>query len=236
MNKNLLEYIFEIRYHSNFLILDNKGLILKELVDEFKFERYSNGNNGISVSKTDNTINAVFTHDRLGITLRGDNTLEVFKSYISKFLDIVFNIDVFIETINVLRIGARIRTYCNHESSFNDLKELYLKNYVTINPSLESEMGIPLIDFGYPLDYKDDDLFVKTNSGPMKSIQAINMFREYPEDDLLPSDIGIYIDVDSFVTPKKKIDFENISESISNLINTSKEKSEIIEKVIKGET
>lgn len=232
MDAPLSQNIFELRYKHNLLLIDKKGFLLNILLNEFKLEQISVQENGIIVQSTDTNFSiAVFT-DRIAITYKNINKIKDYENSIIKLFAILQGTDFFQKQLFVNRIGIRVRKCYEYNKTIESLKDMFLKNYMTLNPDVISKLGLELKDIAYPLTFRDKETTINTNCGPMESEQIKQFFNDFKISDLKIPKVGLYADVDYFSIPRKILEHDNLISTILNYIKQSEEKIRILRNII----
>ena len=132
------------------------------------------------------------------------------------------------------RIGVRSRFLIPFAESFETLVQNYASRYMGLTSTAESRLDATLVDIGGPLNFKDQLGNFNTMSGPMKSDQVSQFIQLLEdEDDELP-DVGLYVDIDYWITPQKQLKSVDILKTIRAFAQAAWTRSDQIQTLVFG--
>lgn len=222
------KFIFEIRYKPNAKVLDFRGIWAEKISNHMNLSEWRIVENRVDIFDKD-AKNRVFVGFRnSGFVANDVPTKHYFTDQAAKFFKFVLELDGFDSPIFVTRIGVRSTFFRAFKGTFDNLLERYSSRYLNITDKVKEIMNATLVDIGGPINFKDNHGNFNTMSGPMKEAQA-KQFLECK--DKLP-EVGLYFDIDYWKKPEKRVENNEILQTISSFSKESWNKYEQIEKLI----
>lgn len=235
MEKNMAdlnEYILEIRFKPNSKILDCRGLLAKEISGYMKLPEWRIVENRIDIFDEKQKNHAYVGFRNAGFVTRDAPTKNYFPDQAIKYFKYLLNLQNFEKILYVERIGVRSKFCKQYEGDFNELKEKYITNYLTLTEKAKNIIDSELLDIGGSLNFKDKIGNFNTMSGPMSNEQIIGFFkRDEDEIENFPP-VGLYFDIDYWDKPKKELNEQEIIKYISQFANSTCKRFEDICNII----
>ena len=217
---NNRKIVIEIRYEPNPTVIDNRGLLVKKIIDANLIHnaQWELGIGEIKISdslKASNSKQIIYADlHRLSIISAKKETNASFTHFYDRVLKIFKEV---IPSFTIIRIGCRIQG--TYDTRSNDYSQL-LNNFKSLFPSQFLLDDFNVNDLRFQLNYQNghyqigpvgkDDIFLKT---------------EFPFDDV-NTNIGFAIDTDNYVirSKEKSIINDNVIKDVF-LTSISVEKS-----------
>lgn len=228
---DLNEHIFEIRYKPNPKVLDFRGSWAEAISDHMKLPEWRILENRIDIYDEKNEERAFLGFRNAGFVTHNTPTKNYFPEKTTKFFRYVLNLDGFERNPFVERIGVRSKFCAKYGGSFEELREKYTSNYLSLTDKAKKIIDAKLLDIGGPINFADRHGNFNTLSGPMIHEQLTQYFGK-PEG--LPN-IGLYFDIDYWLKPNKEMEGKEILRHIEEFANSAWNKFESISGLILGE-
>jgi hypothetical protein len=180
--------IAEIRYVPNPSFLDNRGTLVKKLIND-DFKNWVILENNIQITNKEGNVFASYAN--LGFSTSNKKKLDVFINEFDEILK-------YLGDLPPLRWGVRIQHLVPSKVSFSSLVEKYKTNFLNFQPRHFSKINGDLVDLAVSYIFNKDRNTFHLQSGPMEKMQAEGIF----EKKNLPSR-GIYIDLDIYREKEK---------------------------------
>ena len=165
-----------------------------------------------------------------GYVAHNTPTKNYFTDKTFKFFKFLFELKGFDKTLFVERIGVRSRFCQAFEGSFEDLRDKYTSNYLTLTDTAKKVIRAEVLDVGSTINFADEYGNFNTVCGPMVKEQISEYFRgneNYP-------DVGLYYDIDYWLKPEKKMDAKDILSGIMQFAISSRKRFEDMSELILG--
>jgi hypothetical protein len=207
---NNRKIVIEIRYEPNPTVIDNRGALVKKIIDAnlINNAHWEMGVGEIKITdtpKANNSKQIIYADlHRLSIISAKKETNASFAHFYERVLKIFKEV---IPSYTIIRIGCRIQgTYNSKSTDYGQI----LKNFKSLFPSQFLLEDFNASDLRFQLNYQNghyqigpvskDDIFLKT---------------EFPFDDV-NNNIGIAIDTDNYVIKSKEkvIISDNITKDV----------------------
>lgn len=228
---DLNEHILELRYKPNPKVLDYRGSWAEAISDHMKLPKWRIVENRIDIYNEENRDHAFVGFRNAGFVAYNTSTKNYFPDKAVKFFKYLFTLTGFEKKPYVERIGVRSKFCRKHEGSFDELREKYVSNYLSLTDSAKKIIDAKLLDIGGPLNFADKYGNFNTMSGPMTDEQMPQFFegaKEFPT-------VGLYFDIDYWLMPKKEVDEQEIIKHITNFTNSAWDRFDSISRLIFGE-
>jgi len=225
------QHVLEIRYKPDSKVLDYRGLWAKMISDHMKLPDWRIIENRADIFDSDSQERAFVGFRNCGFITYDVQTKYYFPDKAIKFIDFLFTLDGFEKSPYIERIGVRSKFCKKYDGSFEDLKNMYTTNYLTLTEKAIKVIDANLLDIGGPLNFKDKNGYFNTMSGPMKNEQMKEFFDNVEE----PPAVGLYFDIDYWLTPKKELIDREIKNHINIFASDGWKRFENISKLILGE-
>lgn len=108
---------------------------------------------------------------------------------------------------------------------------LIATNFLVLTPETQKAFGADLEDIGGPLDFETKNGSIRSVSGPMEGEQVKEFFKFVKD----PPDVALYVDLDYFSYPEKKMGIKNVLKTLSLFANENWDRYHKIKAVIFGE-
>lgn len=227
-------HVFEIRYKPNPKILDYRGAWAEVISEHLQLPRWQILENRIDVHNDQTGERAFVGFRNAGYIVHNSHTKNYFSDKASKFIKLLGTLNGFEKTPFVERIGVRSKFCKAYGGSFDDLRKRYLERYLNISESAQKILDARVIDIGGHVNFADKNGNFNTMSGPMEQKQMGQFFdQEYVEN--LP-DIGLFFDIDYWLTPKKQENSNDIVSQISNFAEAAGKRFESLASYIMEDT
>lgn len=213
-NRPLVRQLFEMRFKPNSKILDFRGAWTDYLSREMNLPDWKIDANRLDLFDSNHL--AFLSFKNCGFATHAPETKTYFEDQTGRFLRAVFAIEDF-KPLPVGRLGVRSIFLTPYNGDFKNLFEKYQEKVVNPNQDTISKLEGTLIDIGAPLNFKANDGFFNTMSGPTESNQAKELF---PGFDLYPA-VGLFFEIDYF---KNDIGDTEVS-TLVNIIKSFSQKS-----------
>lgn len=224
------EHVLEVRYKPNPKLLDYRGSWAELISDYMKLPQWRIVENRIDIYDEKNKDHAFVGFRNAGFVAHDTPTKNYFTDKSLKFFKYLFTLDGFGKKLYVERIGVRSRFCKEYRGSFDELRDKYTFNYLTLTEQAKKIVDAKLLDIGGPLNFADKYGNFNTMSGPMIDKQ-MGQFFERTEG--LPA-VGLYFDIDYWLTPKKEIDEHETLKHITQFANSTWDRFDNISKLILG--
>jgi hypothetical protein len=228
---DLSEHVVEIRYKPNPKILDYRGSWAEAISDHMKLPKWVIVENRIDIYDESNGDHAFVGFRNAGFTARNTPTKNYFSDKAVKLFKYLFTLNGFEKKPYVERIGVRSKFCRKYEGTFEELREKYSSNYLSLTEKAKKIMDAKLLDIGGPLNFADKYGNFNTMSGPMIKEQMLRYFQKTED---LPA-VGLYFDIDYWLMPKKEMDGQEILNCICQFSESAWDRSDAISKLILGE-
>lgn len=225
---DLNEHVLEVRYKPNPKVLDNRGSWAEVISDFMDLPTWRIVENRIDIYDEKNGDRAFVGFRNAGFVVHNTPTKNYFPDKAVKFFRYLFTLKDFPKTPYVERIGVRSKFCKEYKGSFDQLREKYTSNYLSLTEKAKNIINSKLIDIGGPLNFADKYGNFNTMSGPMTDEQLPQFFKK-PED--VPA-VGLYFDIDYWLRPKKQVGEQEIVKNIRQFANSAWERFESISKLI----
>jgi len=148
-----------------------------------------------------------------------------------KFFNYLFDLDGFEKSPYVERIGVRSKFCKAYKGDFDQLVKKYTSNYLSLTERAKKTINSKLLDIGGPINFADRYGNFNTMSGPMTDEQMARYF-ETKED--LPA-IGLFFDIDYWLTPQRQLGRQEILKHIKQFANSAWDRFDGLSGLILGE-
>ncbi|MFH1654452.1 MAG: hypothetical protein ABIE74_10440 [Pseudomonadota bacterium] len=215
---------FEIRYKPNPKALDYRGAWAEVISEHLQLPRWRILENRLDVYNEQTGERAFVGFRNAGYVVHNSQTDNYFADKIIKFVKFLVTLNGFEKEPFIERIGVR-SIYCKkYKESFEKLKNLYLERYMNLTDAAKKLLDATILDIGGHVNFADKHGNFNTMSGPMEQKQMNQFFdQEYIGD--LP-DIGLFFDIDYWLTPKKQMGPGDISSHINDFSEAARERFE----------
>jgi hypothetical protein len=225
------EQILEVRYKPNPKILDYRGSWAEAISDHMALPEWRIVENRIDILDKEDGDHAFVGFRNAGFVAHNTPTRNYFSDKTLKFFKYLFTLTGFEKNPNVVRIGVLSKFCTEFKGDFNELKEKYTSNYLTLTDKAKKMFNAQLIDIGGPLNFADKFGNFNTMSGPMTEEQ-IRQFFEKAEN--FPA-VGLYFQIDYWIKPNREVNEKEILKHIKQFADASWDRFEAINKLILGE-
>lgn len=221
----LSEFIFEIRYKPNPILLDSRGEFAEGLIKAVDLPNWRITENRIDVH--DHNKDPELAENRYfvsfknaGCVSRNESNYRHFIEKCRKIINFWFTREEAFESKKVLvsRIGVKFRYGDKYSGPFDELLSTYTEKYLEPKNSISSIFNAKINDIGgfLNLSTKENGIQVdlQTMSGPMKNSQSKQFF---PHVDLIPETI-LYFEIDSSIKPNDILHYKKIENYTEDLI------------------
>lgn len=207
-------HIFELRFKPNSKVLDFRGEWTNYLSTEMNLPEWKIDINRIDLYDTNDL--AFLSYKNCGFVSQLPPTKNYFEDQATKFLRAIFLIEGF-KPLPVTRLGVRSTFIKSYSGEFTSLFEKYKEKVINPTSEVLKIFGTQLVDIGAPLNFKDNDSYFNTMSGPM----ALNQIKQFfPTIENIPN-VGLFFEIDYF---KEEIGDVSV-EYLTGLIKTYAQKS-----------
>lgn len=225
---DLNEHVLEVRYKPNPKVLDNRGSWAEAISDFMDLPLWRITENRIDIYDEKNGDRAFVGFLNAGFIVHNTPTKNYFSDKAVKFFRYLFTLKDFPKTPHVERIGVRSKFCKEYKGSFDQLREKYISNYLSLTEKAKNIINSELIDIGGPLNFADKYGNFNTMSGPMTDEQLSQSFNK-PED--VPA-VGLYFDIDYWLRPKKQVREQEILKKIKQFANSAWERFNSVSRLI----
>jgi len=232
MSKVINEHVFELRYKPNSKVLDYRGTWAELISEHMQLSQWRILENRIDVYDNINKNHAFVGFSSSGFLCHDTPTKNYFYDQAIKLFNFIAKLDGFEKEPFVERIGVRSKFCTPFEQGFEELKNRFASKYITLSTEAENALNAKLIDMGAPLNFVDKLGNFNTMAGPMEKAQIVQFF--YGKKETEVPEIGLFLDVDYFLKPKRKMNAGEITKSIKEFAESSWDKHEKIKKLILG--
>jgi hypothetical protein len=211
------EYVLELKFKNNPIILDKLGKTTFKLLDSYFVHWEVSNGNMLKVWNDDKTFEGFFTYFRFGARFKDLDDKEALIKFVRNILEMF-------PYLEAQRLGFRIKRFVMGENSFDELKDLYKENLVIDDVTDLMPSGVSDIDYAFTILLKHKNNKVNVSSGPMEKDQAKIFFKE--PDNL--KDSGVFLDTDYYreFDPNVPIKLKEIKEFLDSAEEISEEISE----------
>lgn len=225
---DLHEHILEVRYMPNPKVLDYRGTWAEAISDYMKLPKWVIVNNRIDIYDEKNKDRAFVGFRNAGFVAHATPTKNYFPDKAIKFFKYLLTLEGFKKTPYVERIGVRSKFCEKYEGSFDELRDKYVSNYLSLTNKAKKIINSKIIDIGGPINFADKYGNFNTMSGPIIDKQMAQFF-EITEGS--PA-VGLYFDIDYWILPKKEVDEQEILSYIKQFANSAWDRFDSISKLI----
>lgn len=228
---DLNEHILEVRYKPNPKILDYRGSWVEAISNHMELPKWGIVENRIDIYNEENREHVFVGFRNSGFVARDTPTKNYFTDKAVKLFKYLFTLTGFEKTPYVERIGVRSKFCKKYEGSFDELREKYTSNYLSLTDIAKDRIDAKLLDIGGPLNFADRYGNFNTMSGPMIDKQMAQYFdttKEFPT-------VGLYFDIDYWLKPEKEMDGPEILRHIAQFANSAWDRFDSISRLILGE-
>ena len=175
------DYTVQMDYRSNPRVLDHRGHWAQSLSEHLELEKWVITENKFDVFDSPKTVHAYVAFNRCGMTCVDVERSEHFLNKAEKFLQFLFSLREFGNPLSVLRIGVKPRFCTPFNGGFDALLKRVRERYVDLKPDAYAAVGdsVELIDFGAPVNFRDEHGDFNTHCGPMARKQMKQMYFNY---------------------------------------------------------
>jgi hypothetical protein len=218
------ELVVEVRYKPNARVLDFRGTWAEAISAFMQLPHWQIVENRIDIFTEDRSFRAFVGFRNAGLVLLESPNRNYFADQATKLLRFVFELEGFGDPVFVERLGVRSRFCDPFAGSFDELRDRFASQYVTLTDQAKQAIGADarLVDIGAPLNMADHLGNFNTMSGPMVKDQFPKFFTK---DELFP-DVGLYYDIDYWVKPERHIPGQQILTQIKDFSTASWDRHE----------
>ena len=170
------ELFFEIRYRANSKMLDHRGEWAESIALEFDCPQWRISENRIDVLSKDTHRNIFLGHKNCGFIFFLPQNVEQFMEHADQSIRHLFKLPGFDSPLSTTRVGVRSKFVTPFPGSFEQLRKLYLANYLDLTDIAKKTLNATLVDIGGPINFTDKTGSFNTMSGPMRRQQMPNFF------------------------------------------------------------
>jgi len=225
---DITEHTFEIRYKPNPKVLDYRGSWAGAIADHMKLPDWRILENRIDIYDEKSGERAFVGFRNAGFVTHNTPTKNYFPEKATKFFRYILNLDGFEKNPFVERIGVRSKFCAKYEGSFEELRERYTSNYLSLTDRAKKIVDAKLLDIGGPINFADRHGNFNTVSGPMIHEQLTQYFGKAEG---LPN-VGLYFDIDYWLKPNEEMEGREILRHIEEFANSAWDRFENISKLI----
>jgi len=170
--------------------------------------------NRVDVFNEDRTFRGFVGFRNAGLGILDSPNREYFADQAIKLIRFIIKLDGFGDPVVVERLGVRSKFCDPFKGSFDELRDRFASEYITITDRAKEAIGIDsrLVDIGAPLNMADRLGNFNTVSGPMLKAQFPTFFTK---DEIFP-DVGLFYDIDYWIKPEREIPGREILVSIKD--------------------
>lgn len=239
MSQILSKCILEIRFKANPTIVDIRGLLISKYSTLLKMPHWSLTDNRVDFFNKEKTIIFYISYNSMGVYIKNPPTENYFSDKSILFLKNIFDEDFMKDSTIVERFGIRTIAIIPFDGEFIQLKDTYLKKYINITPELLTIVEDEVYDIGCPITLESSYGKYNISCGPMKKEQILNKFYNIMDNDKIVNakeapEVGLYIDVDYWNTPKKILKTPDIIELVHTFSDSNTSRISGIEKLLIG--
>lgn len=226
------EDVLEIRYRPNGKVLDHRGEWAETLASHMSLSQWSIVDNRVDVFATDKTQHLFVSFRNAGMVCIDSPTANFFADKTQRFLRRLFQFSGFDDPLHVERLGVRHRVAAPFDGTFEELVQRFVTRYVGLSAGFTAAFAdANLVDIGAPLNFSDNVGKFNTHAGPMLEAQFKGFFKKREG---LPA-IGLFTDVDYFVTPSASVASNDIVTKAARLAAEAQRRSSSIRELILGQ-
>ena len=196
------EYVFEIRYEANPVVLDMRGGWADTLRSYMQYKHWQILENRVEVKSHDELEKCFLTPGNAGYILLDTADTDKFTTQASRYLRKLMSLPGFGQQVYISRIGVRLRTCVEMHVKFSQLVSSFASSYIQLTPKAEEAINATLVDVGAPLNFKDALGNFNTSSGPMERDQIVQFFQRPNPERVAYPDVGLFYDIDYFINPR----------------------------------
>ncbi len=208
------QYILEIRFRPNPRMLDKRGEWAEFLLQQMDVINWRIDKDRIDVFSETGDIRAFISFRNTGLIIYDAPAVDYFANLCSKLINFVFSLEEFGNSFTIERVGAR-GTFCfPYEGSFDELVNRYSTRFINLTDKGNDAVGneAKIVDIGSPINFSDKDGKVNIMGGPMMKNQFPQLFER---NEIFP-DVGLFLDMDHWLEPKRKLDKGELDGIIRN--------------------
>jgi uncharacterized protein (TIGR04255 family) len=216
---NISEFIFEIRFKPNPILLDFRGAWVSAISSRYKLDEWRVDNNRIDIFDRETSKRFFLSFNNFGLVVK-DLDYDGIRPYIESYLALLNKH----ETINlpdplsVKRVGIRGRKFIEIDDNYQKIVELFYTKYVNLNPSLLDVIKYDIDDMNIPINFAFPSGKINTNVGPMSLDQVAKFFEGKTS-----SNPGYFFDIDVFSTPDDEISMNEIKKTTLDFLSVNEE-------------
>ncbi len=227
---NLNEHVLEVRYKPNPKILDYRGSWAEAISNHMDLPEWRVLDNRIDIYSDTSKDHAFVGFRNAGFVAVDTPTKNYFPDKAVKLFRYLFTLSGFDKAPYVERIGVKSKFCKQHDASFDDLKEKFISNYLSLTDQAKKVLNAKLVDIGAPINFADQYGNFNTMCGPMTSEQIALYF---DREEGLP-DVGLYYEIDYWLMPKQLVEDQEIIKHANQFAIRAWERFESISKLILG--
>lgn len=229
---DISEQILEIRYKPNSKILDYRGSWAEAISNYMKLPEWGIMENRVDIYNKDQKERAFVGFRNAGYVVQDAPTRNYFPDKLSKYLKYLFGLEGFGNSLYIERLGIRSRFCRAFDGEFDKLLEKYTSGYFSLTNKAKEVLNAKLLDISGALDFQDKYGNFNTSSGPIKESQMERFGLKREEG--LPA-VGLFFDIDYWITPKKEISDKDVLKKVEEFANSAWDRFEKISLLILGD-
>jgi hypothetical protein len=229
--QDLNESIFELRYKPNPKIIDFRGIWAMQIAEHMGLPSWRITDNRIDIYDENTKDHGFVGFRNTGYSAVDSTSKPYFSDKTIKLMKFIFSLDGFGKRLFIERIGLRYKVCRPFEQGFEKLVELFSTNYFCMTEKAKKIIDAKILDVGAPINFADKIGNFNTMCGPMAKAQIVRFLEKsenHPE-------IGLYFEVDYWLTPKKEFGENEIIGHVRNFSSAASERYEQIVRLILGE-